>query len=177
MIGRRGVLMAGAALIAARPGRGHGAPGMISASDVEWTYLADTVMGGESRGQARIEDGALHLAGEVSTANRGGFIQARTEVEGAPGTARGLVIRVRGNGEAYFIHLRTRRTRLPWQYYQARFETGPDWRDVILPWAAFAPSGGLLPSPPASGDVRSVGLVAYGRDHRADVWLAAFDWA
>jgi hypothetical protein len=177
VIGRRGVVLSGAALVACGPARAEGGHAMIAATDVDWTYLADTVMGGVSRGGARLEDGALHLSGEVSTENRGGFIQARTDVSNVPVTARGLVIRVRGNGEPYFIHLRTRRTRLPWQYYQARFETGAPWREVTLPWSAFAPSGRLLPPSPDPGEVRSVGLVAYGRDHRADVWLAAFGWA
>ncbi|MDG4648996.1 CIA30 family protein [Roseibacterium sp. SDUM158017] len=149
---------------------------MIPVTDASWTYLADTVMGGVSEGSATLEDGALRLRGHVSTRNRGGFIQTRTEIDGAPDGARGLRIRVRGNGEAYFIHLRTTRTRLPWQYYQARFETSSQWRDVTLDWADFAASGRLLPSRPRPAEIRSLGLVAYGRDHDADVSLSAFGW-
>ncbi|MGP1356315.1 CIA30 family protein [Roseicyclus sp.] len=177
MIGRRAAMLGAAALTLARPDAAMGGPeDMIPVTEADWSYLADTVMGGVSEGQARIEDGALRLTGRVSTANRGGFIQVRTELR-APGDAEGLRIRVRGNGEDYFIHLRTARTRLPWQYYQARFPTAPDWRDVTLGWEDFAASGGLLPTRPAPGDIRSLGLAAYGRDHDADVSMAAFGWA
>ncbi len=61
---------------------------------------------------------------------------------------------------------------LPWQYYQAGFETGPNWTEVRLPWSAFKPSGRLLPARVSPQTIRSIGLVAYGRDHVADVSLA-----
>ena len=63
-------------------GPGGGWPAMTPVTDFEWSYLADTVMGGVSEGQARVEEGALRLTGTVSTANRGGFIQVRTEMPG-----------------------------------------------------------------------------------------------
>lgn len=147
---------------------------MRPATDFDWQYLADTVMGGVSHGAARIENGALRLTGQVSTANRGGFIQARTDLpQGLPAATQALRLRVRGNGERYFIHLRTRHTLLPWQYYQQGFETGPDWAEVTLPLEGFAASGRLMAGRLRAEDVRSVGLVAYGRDHAADVSLAA----
>lgn len=177
MIGRRAALFGAAASLAVGPAPLKGeAHDMIPVTQVEWSYLADTVMGGVSEGTARIEDGALRLTGTVSTENSGGFIQARTEVDGAPDGADGLRIEVRGNGDTYFIHLRTRRTRLPWQYYQARFETSTGWNEVTLRWSDFRPSGRLLPPRPAPAELRSVGLVAYGRDHEADVSLRAFGW-
>ena len=40
-----------------------------------WAYLADTVMGGVSRGGAEFSAGVLRLTGQVSTKNNGGFIQ------------------------------------------------------------------------------------------------------
>ncbi|MBY6201919.1 CIA30 family protein [Maritalea mobilis] len=146
---------------------------MTPVTDLDWSYLADTVMGGVSQGQARLEGGAIRLTGTVSTENRGGFIQTRTALpEGlSPGTTA-LRLRVRGNGERYFIHLRTTRTRLPWQYYQAGFVAGSDWSDVTLPLVDFAPSGRLMRARIAPEEVRSIGLVAYGRDHEADVSLS-----
>lgn len=148
---------------------------LIPADAVDWRYLGDSVMGGVSRGEARLEGSVLRLTGIVSTENRGGFIQARTELQdGLPETATGLRLRVRGNGLRYFLHLRTTRTVLPWQYYQQGFETGPDWADVTLPLADFAPSGRMMAGAPRPEDLRSLGLVAYGRDHEADVSLAGF---
>jgi hypothetical protein len=147
---------------------------MTPASDLEWSYLADTVMGGISQGGARMEAGVLRLIGSVSTANRGGFIQARTEMpEGLPMGSTALRLRVRGNGERYFVHLRTTRTLLPWQYYQQGFETGPDWAEVTLPLADFTASGRMMAGRVRPEDIRSVGIVAYGRDHVADVSVAA----
>lgn len=147
-----------------------------AAADLSWTYLADNVMGGVSKGQSSMgEDGGqsfVRLSGDVSTENRGGFIQIRTMIDPLEPDIQGLVLKVRGNGERYFIHLRTRATRLPWQYYQAGFETGPEWREIRLPWSAFEPSGRLLPGRVAAETIKSVGLVAFGKDHLADVSLA-----
>jgi hypothetical protein len=145
--------------------------------DANWTYVSDQVMGGVSEGDARIEttDGTpyLRLTGQVSTANRGGFIQARITLDSPPpDTAQGVLIRTRGNGEGYFIHLRTAGTLLPWQYYQAPFATTPDWAEVRIPFAAFAPSGALLRDELRPASIRSLGIVAYGRDHSADVSVA-----
>jgi hypothetical protein len=145
--------------------------------DASWTYVSDQVMGGVSSGSARIEtaDGASHLrlTGQVSTANRGGFIQARITLDSPPPDgATGMLIRTRGNGEGYFIHLRTDGTLLPWQYYQAPFATTPDWAEVRLPFDAFNPSGALLRDTLRPASIRSIGIVAYGRDHSADVSVA-----
>ena len=72
----------------------------------QWSYFADTVMGGVSNGTAIFEshgvDKAIRLTGEVSTANNGGFIQVRSsgpwELEEG---MTGIRLRVRGNGEQY----------------------------------------------------------------------------
>ena len=94
-----------------------------------WEYFSDRVMGGVSTGQAAFPGGALRLTGTVSTANNGGFIQARLKLgERMPEDAKALVLRVRGNGEGYFVHLRTGGTFLPWHYYQAPIpSTRPLW--------------------------------------------------
>ena len=147
---------------------------MTPVTALDWSYLADTVMGGVSEGAARIEAGVLRLTGTVSTANRGGFIQARTALpDGLPEGTAALRLRVRGNGERYFVHLRTVRTVLPWQYFQQGFDTGPDWAEVVLPLAGFVPSGRGLAGVVRPEEVRSVGVAAYGRDHVADLSLAA----
>ena len=144
----------------------------------DWIYLSDQVMGGVSQGQAHVEGEHLRLTGDVSTANRGGFIQVRSDVSTPfPETASGVVIRVRGNGERYFVHLRTRGTVLPWQYYQAPFETTGTWQDLRVPFTAFTPSGRMLRSVPRPETVTSLGFVAYGRDHRADLsamWVGIY---
>lgn len=149
-----------------------------NAPETRWRFFADTVMGGVSTGEVRFlsgtEDGAAHmrLTGEVSTANNGGFIQSRRSIESPlPADTAGLRLVVRGNGGRYFIHLRTRGTRLPWQYYQAAFNTTEAWTEVEIPLSAFTPSGRLLRNSPKADTVTSIGLVAFRRDHQADVEL------
>jgi Complex I intermediate-associated protein 30 (CIA30) len=146
-----------------------------------WRFFADTVMGGVSTGKVEFlkEDGVsfARMTGKVSTANNGGFIQFRTELaSAAPAGAKGVRLMVRGNGERYFVHLRTSFTVLPWQYYQAPFATTNGWREIRLPLEAFKPSGRMLPGTVAPARIKSVGIVAYGREHEVlvDVREAGF---
>lgn len=144
------------------------------ATDHDWRFFSDQVMGGVSSGQAQVGDQGLHLTGDVSTANNGGFIQARTDVQGFAADTTGIEITVRGDGQPYFIHLRTSGTMLPWQYYQAEFPTTDDWQTIRLPWTAFQASGRLLRDAPRPNTIRGLALVAFGRDHAADVTLKTF---
>lgn len=139
-----------------------------------WEYFSDQVMGGVSEGRASFEqsDGmpVLRLTGLVSTDNRGGFIQARTVLDAPlPDTAQGVVLNVRGNNQTYFVHLRTAWTILPWQFYQASFEASGTWQEVRIPFADFAPYGGLLRQNLNVSSVRSLAVAAFGRDHDADL--------
>ena len=143
-------------------------------AESRWRFFTDQVMGGVSTGRVTLlSEGDMRFArmtGEVSTENRGGFIQMRRDLgsEVAVG-ATGVRLVVRGNGQRYFVHLRTRGARLPWQYYQAGFEAGPDWAEVRLPFAAFRASGGFLAREPGAEALTSVAIVAYGRDHAAEI--------
>jgi hypothetical protein len=142
--------------------------------ETRWRFFADTVMGGVSSGQVVFEkdgEGAYaHMTGRVSTANNGGFIQIRTELpDAAPAGTTGVRLIVRGNDQRYFVHLRTSGTVLPWQYYQAGFDVTRTWTEVHLPFAAFEASGRMLRTVPRAQSLKSVGIVAYGRDHDAEI--------
>ena len=147
-----------------------------------WRYTSDRVMGGISDGGAGLgaEDGIsfAQLRGTVSTANNGGFIQIRQDLASPlPKDATGITLRMRGNGETYYIHLRSSASRRPWQYYQAAFKSTENWQQVTLLWSAFEPQGGLEArfSPE---DIRSLGIVAYGADYEAALdidWIGAAD--
>lgn len=146
-------------------------------AESRWRYASDRVMGGVSDGSASLgaEDGTsfAQLRGTVSTANNGGFIQIRQDLQTRlPAQATGIAVRVRGNGATYYIHMRPEASRRPWQYYQAAFETTAEWREVTLPWGAFKPNGGLGPDF-APTDIRSLGIVAYGADYEA---ILDIDW-
>jgi len=147
---------------------------MTPAGAFAWSFLSDRVMGGVSTGAAAFDDEAIRLTGEVSTKNRGGFVQVRAGIDAPwPEDAKGLILRVRGTPQRYFVHLRTATTTRPWQFHQAAFQATEDWRDVRLPFAEFVPQGGAHPASVHPERVRSIGLAAYGRDHEADVSLAA----
>ena len=96
-------------------------------SDKRWEFFTDQVMGGVSEGTASIlsdNNGSyVRLEGSVSTANNGGFIQIRRDLRDGPKEAKGLLLKVKGNGENYYIHLRTGGTVLLWQYYKISFHT------------------------------------------------------
>ena len=81
----------------------------------------------------------------------------------------GVRLIVRGNDQRYFAHLRTSGTLLPWQYYQTGFNVTRDWTEIRLPFDAFAASGALLRDVPRAGSLTSIGIVAYGRDHEAEI--------
>lgn len=142
--------------------------------ETRWRFFSDQVMGGVSTGSVAFanEDGQpfARMTGIVSTANRGGFIQMRRDLATPPpeGTT-GVRLTVRGNSQRYFVHLRTGGTLLPWQYYQAGFDVTESWSEVRLPLEAFTASGALLRSVPAPGGLTSVAIVAYGRDHNAQI--------
>jgi len=162
-----------------------GAPPVVSADatvveefemqpETRWRFFSDAVMGGVSSGKLVFaeEDGQSHarMTGRVSTANRGGFIQMRHDLDSPPpeGTT-GVRLVVRGNDQRYFVHLRTAGTVLPWQYYQAGFDVTRSWSEVRLPLDAFAASGALLRATPRARSLRSIAVVAFGRDHDAEV--------
>lgn len=154
------------------------ASGNLDASNgAGWRVVADTVMGGLSDGRlgATAIDGrrCLRLSGEVSLLNNGGFVQASLDLDRAgPLDARryaGVEIDVFGNGEAYNLHLRTSDTRIVWQSYRAGFTALPRWQTLRLPFAAFEPH--RIDKPLDTARLRRIGLVAIGREMRADVCL------
>jgi len=143
-----------------------------------WRFVTDGVMGGVSRGKVRFErDGEksfVRMTGDVSTANNGGFIQMRASISfaGLPDDGArlsGIRLMTRGNGERYYIHIRTTDNRRPWHYYAGSFQTDADWSQVEIPFASFRHSNGMLPSIPSPQDMISLGIVAYGRDYKADI--------
>ncbi|WP_316651707.1 CIA30 family protein [Ovoidimarina sediminis] len=142
--------------------------------ETRWRFFTDGVMGGVSTGEvAFLKEGDqtyARMTGAVSTENNGGFIQMRMDLpDGAPEDATGVRLIVRGNDQTYFVHLRTGGTMLPWQYYQAGFEVRGDWGEVRLPFDSFRASGRLLRTVPHADSVRSIAIVAYGRDHEARI--------
>ena len=142
-----------------------------------WAYLADTVMGGVSRGGAEFSAGALRLTGQVSTKNNGGFIQVRTRIDPTETVGKsGIKIKVKGNGDVYYLHVRNASARLPWQYYTASFQTSEKWKDITIPFDEFEKSATFMPRKLKPDTIKTIGLVAYGKDHNADVSIANLEF-
>ena len=136
-------------------------------------------MGGLSQGKAIISnvDGVdcYHMTGNVTTENNGGFIQFRANVKIEDFPYKGLKIKTRGNGEEYFIHIRTSKTRLPWNYYASSFITSGEWQSIKVPFDSFKKSGLLLPRKFNASDIKSIGIVAFGKDFYASVDIASVE--
>jgi len=147
----------------------------------QWSYFADTVMGGISNGSAEFKsnesDKIIRLAGEVSTANNGGFIQVRSSIpKGLAKGKTGVKLKVKGNGEQYYLHIRNSSTRLPWHYYQQGFETTNTWEEVKLPFESFIKSSSLLRTSIKQSTIKTIGIVAYGKNHTADISVMSLEF-
>ncbi len=144
-----------------------------------WEYVADTVMGGVSRGAfaREIVEGrrAARLVGQVSLENNGGFIQMAFDLaEGRVfdvSAYAGIEMDVQGNGAGYELRLRTTALRRPWQSYRAGFIAPEAWQTLRFPFAAFQAHRTDAPFDPAT--LRRMGILAIGREMVADVSVAA----
>jgi hypothetical protein len=109
----------------------------------------------------------------VSTENNGGFIQSRVNLNIKTKDYNGIRVKIRGNNNEYFIHLRGPRM-LPWNYYYSSFFASNDWTIIELPFAEFKYN-----RKPAIGidakSIKSIGVVAYGKDFQAELDLAQIE--
>lgn len=146
---------------------------------LEWEAFSDRVMGGESvvRELDLVEEAKLRflrLEGSVSTANGGGFIQARARFPGGvlDGSGfRGLDLMLRGTTGGYAVHLRTTSCPYPWSFYGALLPVRNGWSELRVPFDALR--GVAVPMGPfESGRILSIGLLAEGRDFEARLDIA-----
>ena len=133
-------------------------------------------MGGVSTGKVEfLNDNNKFYArmrGNVSTENKGGFIQVRRKLEklNLEGS-KFIEIVAKGNNQNYFIHLRTSGTFLPWQYYQISFKVLNSFETFKLPISEFKRSSVFLSKRINPKNITSIGVVAFGRDHSADIYI------
>ena len=140
----------------------------------EWTFITDKVMGGISTGRFNYEkidnNDVIKITGNVLTKNNGGFIQIRRNLDGINlSNAKNVKVLAKGNNEKYFIHLRTSFTILPWQYYQYSFTVKENFKNFVLPINTFKKSGLLLPNKINPQNIKSIGIVAFGKDYKAEL--------
>lgn len=107
-----------------------------------WGALDDVVMGGVSASNIQLVENTALFAGNVSTANSGGFASVRTKNFDPPFNLsgdEGVKLRVKGDGQRYKIFLRTD---AKWDGigYSYSFDTVANtWIDVHIPFADLIP--------------------------------------
>ncbi|BAY63397.1 NADH:ubiquinone oxidoreductase complex I intermediate-associated protein 30 [Calothrix brevissima NIES-22] len=107
-----------------------------------WGALDDVVMGGVSASNIQFVDNTALFAGNVSTANSGGFASVRTKNLEPPFNLvgyEGVELRVRGDGKRYKLFLRTDGK---WDGigYSYSFDTVANtWINIRIPFADFIP--------------------------------------
>lgn len=144
-----------------------------------WHLVTDDVMGGLSSGTFSVEQyrgkACLRMQADVSTENNGGFVQIALPLSDEKpfdaSSYTGVEIEVSGNSENYNIHFRTDSLWFPWQSYRYSFTATPDWQTYRIPFTD------LTKYKTFSGfdkdEITRIGLVAIGRDFKADVRLAS----
>lgn len=145
---------------------------------LDWRLVTDGVMGGLSRGAVSMKetDGerCVCLRGRVRTENNGGFLQisANLPTSGSTEYTRytGLILRLRGNGQTYDVHLKTSDLTSPWQSYRHSFRASSRWTEVRFPFAEFKPH--RTSAPLKLSELKRLGIVAIGRAFEADLCVS-----
>ncbi|WP_193199708.1 CIA30 family protein [Nostoc sp. MG11] len=107
-----------------------------------WGAVDDVVMGGVSASNMQFVENTALFAGNVSTANSGGFASVRTKNFDPPfdlSDSQGVKLRVKGDGQRYKIFLRTE---AQWDGvgYGYSFDTEANtWIDIHVPFADLIP--------------------------------------
>ncbi len=155
----------------------------ISSLGTQWRMFTDRVMGGLSSASSGFEviDGrrCLRLQGSVSLENNGGFIQVALSLERNSryfdaGDFKGIRLWVQGNGENYYVHLRTDQTLRPWQYFGAEFPTSESWEEITIPFQDFKPEG--FDAQLNTKKLRRIGIVAIKKEFQADIALSRLEF-
>ena len=144
----------------------------------DWRFISDGVMGGRSTGQLSHDEDSLyhclHLKGNVTTENNGGFLQIARDLTISESSdaikASGIRLLARGNNEIYNLHLRTSDMTLPWQSYRTSFLVTSSWQQFSLPFDQF--EGYRTTRPLSLKMLGRIGIVAIGRDFEADICIA-----
>jgi len=149
-----------------------------NAIGTNWQLFTDRVMGGLSHGSIVREmvsgRSAIHMRGDVSLENNGGFIQISLDLapDGNSFDASswlGIEIDVYGKSADYDMRIRTSELTRPWQSYRQNFTVEPHWETVRLFFGQFEPH--RTEKPLNIHRLRRLGLVAIGRAFLPDLAL------
>ena len=152
-------------------------PGITTQGE-KWSFFTDGVMGGLSEGQATVSNikniQCYQMTGNVTTENNGGFIQIRTLLNPLINAKKykGIYIKIHGNNKKYSLHIRTKLTLAPWQYYSYSFLAKDEWLIIKSPFKDFKKSNFYQPKKLLNQNIKSVGLVAAFDNFYANVCLS-----
>ena len=144
----------------------------------DWHLFTDQVMGGVSRGNMirKVIGGrsAIHMGGDVSLENNGGFIQISLDLAPAGEVLdaqnwNGIEVDVYGKACEYELRLRTSDLPQRWQSYRQAFTVETSWKTVKLPFDKFELH--RTETPLNILRLRRLGLVAIGRAFSVDFAL------
>jgi monofunctional biosynthetic peptidoglycan transglycosylase len=144
-----------------------------------WNNIDDVVMGGISSSQMEISKDKATFRGVLSLENNGGFASIRSaENSKSLDGFDGLILRVKGDGNAYQFRLRDS-SEYNSHNYSLRFTTTKgQWTIVKLPFDQFTAGyrGRILRSyPPIKGkDIRTFGLLI--SDKQEGSFTLDIDW-
>ena len=137
----------------------------------DWNFFSDQVMGGVSEGKTSLKKDKnklfLRLEGNVSTKNNGGFIQVRKEYQIKDNNYKGIRLKARGVESEYYIHIRTKKLFLPWQYYAGKFFVSKEWTNLEIRFDDFVKSNFYQPQKFTPSEIKSIAFVAFGKEFNA----------
>ncbi|SMO39917.1 Complex I intermediate-associated protein 30 (CIA30) [Saccharicrinis carchari] len=146
----------------------------------QWNIVNDGVMGGISQSNITLNaDGIATFSGEVSLENKGGFASVRTALSSIPPKEfKGVMVRLKGDGNIYNIRFRTNRS-FDGYAYQAKIKTEKEeWKAFKIPFTDFVPvyRGRTLQNKPPliSGDMAQMGFLI--ADKQAGSFELCLDW-
>lgn len=136
----------------------------IGAVPALWITLDDDVMGGHSRSRVAVHNGVLTFSGTTSLDDNGGFASIRARGAFDLAGARGLRLRVRGDGRAYQLRVATdarhRGSNVSWR---GDFEApAGTWTEAVVVFERMQPTyrGRALDGPAlALSKVEEIGLL------------------
>lgn len=145
-----------------------------------WYIINDDVMGGVSKSKVTLHDGGYaNFQGVVSPENNGGFASIRSEIDlDSEKKYKGVIVRVRGDGNKYNIRFRTN-SNFDGYAYQAKFQTEEDmWTEFKIPFSEFKPTfrGRTLENKPQleSDNIRQIGFLI--ADYQFGQFSLDIDW-
>lgn len=153
---------------------------MFPISAAPWYAINDGVMGGRSGSAPEIIDGCLHFSGFISLENNGGFASIRSRQRHDLSDAKGVLLRVLGDGRRYQFRLYTDASYQGSKIaYSVAFDTLRDqWLELPLDFSRLEPvvRGRTLPGPVFNaGKVEEIGFLLadkqQGAFHLSVAWI------